>query len=185
MSKGTLYVYSGASGVGKGTVMKILLEKDKNLRLSVSATTRQPREGEIDGVHYYFVSDKEFDKMIEEDGFFEHAEYCSHKYGTPKKPVFDMLDKGIDVILEIDIKGFLQVKEKYPECVTIFLMPPSMDELERRLKKRGTESNEVISQRLKQAEFELPYQKYFDYCVLNDDSDRAAEEILSIISNKK
>lgn len=182
-NKGTLFVYTGASGVGKGTIMKKLLDSDKNIRLSVSATTRAPREGEINGVHYYFVSNEEFDKMIEEDGFLEYAQYCSNRYGTPKKPVFDMLNEGINVFLEIETKGFLQVKEKYPECVTIFLMPPSIEELERRLRGRGTETDEVIEKRLEQAKVEMTYKDQFDYQVLNDNLDRAANEILSIVEN--
>ena len=184
-NKGLLIVYTGASGVGKGTIMKELLRKNPNLRLSVSATTRAPREGEVDGREYYFVSHEKFDKMIAEDGFLEHAEYVGNKYGTPKEAVFRMLDEGLDVILEIEVKGFLQIKKACPECVTIFIAPPSFEELQLRLRGRGTEDEEVIAERLKTAERELQHQHLFDYVVINDDVDRAADEVLSIIANRK
>lgn len=184
-NKGLLIVYTGASGVGKGTIMKKLLAANPNLRLSVSATSRPPREGELDGREYYFVSRERFDEMIAEGGFLEHAEYVGNKYGTPKAPVMQMLDEGLDVILEIEVKGFLQVKEAYPACVTIFIAPPSFEELEARLRGRGTETEEVIAERLKTAEQELQSRNLFDYIVVNDDVDRAAEEILSIISDRK
>ena len=181
MDKGLLIVYTGASGVGKGTIMKELLKSNDNLKLSVSATTRAPRPGETNGVEYHFVTKDEFEELIKNDGLLEYASYCDNYYGTPKKAVFDMLDKGIDVFLEIEIKGFLQIKEKYPDCVTIFLLPPSMEELEKRLKGRGTESLDVIEKRLNTAKEELTYSEQFDYKVINDDVDRAKEEILNII----
>ena len=184
-NKGLLIVYTGASGVGKGTIMKELLRKNPNLRLSVSATTRAPREGEVDGREYYFVTNDQFDKMIAEDGFLEHAEYVGNKYGTPKEAVFRMLDEGLDVILEIEVKGFLQIKKACPECVTIFIAPPSFEELQLRLRGRGTEDEEVISERLKTAEQELQSKDLFDYVVINDDVDRAADEVLSIIARNK
>ena len=184
-NKGLLIVYTGASGVGKGTIMKELLRKNPNLRLSVSATTRAPREGEVDGREYYFVSHEKFDNMIAEDGFLEYAEYVGNKYGTPKEAVFRMLDEGLDVILEIEVKGFLQIKKACPECVTIFVAPPSFEELQLRLRGRGTEDEEVIAERLKTAERELQHQHLFDYVVINDDVDRAADEVLSIIANRK
>lgn len=184
-NKGLLIVYTGASGVGKGTIMKELLRKNPNLRLSVSATTRAPREGEVDGREYYFVTHDQFDKMIAEDGFLEHAEYVGNKYGTPKEAVFRMLDEGLDVILEIEVKGFLQIKKACPECVTIFIAPPSFEELQLRLRGRGTEDEEVISERLRTAEQELQSKDLFDYVVINDDVDRAADEVLSIIARNK
>lgn len=185
MSKGLLIVYTGASGVGKGTIMKKLLAKNPNLRLSVSATTRAPREGEQEGREYYFVSDEQFDRMVAEDRFLEHAEYVRGNYGTPKEPVFRMLDEGLDVILEIEVKGFLQVKKACPDCVTIFIAPPSFEELEARLRGRGTETEEVIAERLKTAEQELQSQSLFEYVVINDDADRAADEVLAIIAEHK
>lgn len=185
MAKGLLIVYAGASGVGKGTIMKELLKSDDNFRLSVSATTRAPRPGETNGVEYHFVTKEDFESLIADDGLLEYATYCDNFYGTPKKAVFDMLDKGIDVFLEIEIKGFLQIKEKYPECVTIFLLPPSLEELEKRLTGRGTETEEVIRKRLDTAKSELTYADKFDYNVINDDVDRAKNEIIDIISNIK
>ncbi|MBQ2971823.1 MAG: guanylate kinase [Ruminococcus sp.] len=185
MTKGLLIVYAGASGVGKGTIMKELLKSDSNFRLSVSATTRLPRPGETDGVEYHFVTKADFEELIANDGLFEYASYCDNYYGTPKKAVFDMLESGIDVFLEIEIKGFLQIKEKYPDCVTIFLLPPSMEELEKRLTGRGTEAPEVIRKRLDTAQKELTYAEQFDYTVINDDVERAKNEILTIISNIK
>ena len=184
-NKGLLIVYTGASGVGKGTIMKELLRKNPNLRLSVSATTRAPREGEVNGREYYFVTHERFDELIAEDGFLEYAEYVGNKYGTPKEPVFRMLDEGLDVILEIEVKGFLQVKEACPDCVTIFIAPPSFEVLQERLRGRGTESEEVIEQRLKTAEQELQSHNLFDHVVVNDDLDRAVEEVLSIIADRK
>lgn len=185
MDKGLLIVYAGASGVGKGTIMKQLLSADDNFRLSVSATTRLPRPGETNGVEYHFVSKEDFEQMIENDGLFEYATYCDNYYGTPKKAVFDMINSGIDVFLEIEIKGFLQIKEKYPECVTIFVLPPSLEELEKRLVGRGTETREVIDKRLAAAKEELSYADRFDYTVINDDVDKAKSEILNIIYNIK
>ena len=185
MNKGLLIVYAGASGVGKGTIMKRLLAQNPNFRLSVSATTRKPREGEVDGREYYFVSRERFDELIKEDGFLEHAEYVGNCYGTPKAPVFRMLDEGIDVFLEIEIKGFLQIKKAYPDCVSIFIIPPSYEELRLRLIGRGTESPEVIAERLRTAQEEMQHQHLFDYVVVNDDVDRAADEVLSIIAKIK
>lgn len=185
MAKGLLIVYAGASGVGKGTIMKELLKSNSNFKLSVSATTRSPRPGETNGVEYHFVTKSQFEELIANDGLLEYASYCDNFYGTPKKAVFDMLDNGIDVFLEIEIKGFLQIKEKYPECVTIFLLPPSVEELERRLTGRGTESADVIKKRLETAKGELTYASEFDYNVINDDVDRAKNEIINIISNIK
>ena len=185
MTKGLLVVYTGASGVGKGTIMKRLLALNPNIRLSVSATTRAPREGEIDGREYYFVTRERFGEMIAEDGFLEHAEYVGNCYGTPKEPVFRMLDEGLDVFLEIEVKGFLQIKESCPDCVSIFIAPPSYEELRLRLIGRGTESPEVIAERLKTAEKELQHEHLFDYVVVNDDVERAAKEVLSIIASVK
>ena len=184
-NRGLLVVYAGASGVGKGTIMKKLLAENPNIRLSVSATTRAPREGEQNGREYYFVSREEFDDLIARDGFLEHAEYVGNCYGTPKEPVFRMLDEGLDVFLEIELKGFLQIKQSCPDCLSIFIVPPSFEELQARLHGRGTESPEVIAERLKTAREELEHHHLFDYVVVNDDVDRAANEVLSIISDRK
>lgn len=186
MSKrGLLVVYAGASGVGKGTIMKKLLAEDPNIRLSVSATTRAPREGEVDGREYYFITRKEFEDMIANDGFLEHAEYVGNCYGTPKEPVYRMLDEGLDVFLEIELKGFLQIKKSCPDCLSIFIVPPSFEELQARLEGRGTETPEVIAARLKTAREELEHHHLFDYVVVNDDVDRAAKEVLSIVLDRK
>ena len=184
-NRGLLVVYAGASGVGKGTIMKKLLAADPNIRLSISATTRAPRKGEVNGREYYFVTREEFENLIAKDGFLEHAEYVGNCYGTPKEPVFRMLDEGLDVFLEIELKGFLQIKESCPDCLSIFIVPPSFEELQARLEGRGTETPEVIAARLKTAREELEHHHLFDYVVVNDDVDRAVKEVLSIISDRK
>ncbi len=184
-NKGLLVVFAGASGVGKGTIMKKLLAENPNIRLSVSATTRAPREEEVNGREYYFVSREEFTDLLDRDGFLEHAEYVGNCYGTPKEPVFRMLDEGLDVFLEIELKGFFQIKRAYPECLSIFIVPPSFEELQARLRGRGTETEEVIAERLKTAREELEHNHLFDYVVVNDNADRAAKEVLSIIADRK
>ncbi len=185
MNKGLLIVYTGASGVGKGTVMKRLLESNDNLRLSVSATTRAPRPGETDGVEYHFVTEERFLDMLDNKELLEHTIYCGNYYGTPEQSVRDMLKNGLDVMLEIEVEGYLQIKKLFPDCVTIFVLPPSLEELERRLKGRGTESLQVVESRLKRAIEEMTYAKYFDYQVINDDVERTKDEILDIISKNK
>lgn len=179
--RGKLVVYSGSSGVGKGTIMQHLLKEFPDLQFSVSATTRAPRPGEIHGVHYYFVSLEEFDKMIEEDGFLENETFCDNKYGTPKKAVEDMLSQGTNVILEIEVKGGTNVIKKFPECVSIFILPPSIDELERRLRKRGTEDEETILKRVAQAEEEIKSAPVYKYNVVNGELDAAIQEVISIL----
>jgi len=181
VKRGTLFVYSGCSGVGKGTIMKELMEADSSIKLSVSATTREPREGEENGVHYFFVSKDEFEKMIEEDGFLEHEEYCDNFYGTPKRPVEEMLSQGFNVFLEIEVKGAVSIINRYPEAVSIFILPPSLDELERRLRSRGTEEEETIRKRLETAIDELKIAAFYKYQVVNNDLKKAVEEILHIV----
>ncbi len=181
MSKGKLVVYTGYSGVGKGTIMKRLRELDDSVKLSISCTTRNPREGETDGVEYYFVTKSEFEGLIEKDGFLEYAQYCGNYYGTPEKAVDEMLDNGLNVFLEIEVQGGMQVMKKRPDCISIFIAPPSFEELERRLRERGTEDEETILKRLSAVEEERKYQQYYKYTVLNDEVDRAAKEILNII----
>ncbi|MBR1731271.1 MAG: guanylate kinase [Ruminococcus sp.] len=182
MQRGKLIVYTGYSGVGKGTIMKRLRELDDNVKLSISCTTRAPRDGETNGVEYFFITKDEFKKLIEQDGFLEYATYCDNFYGTPEKAVDEMLDKGFNVFLEIEVQGGMQIMEKRPDCVSIFIDPPSFEELERRLRKRGTEDEETIRQRMAMVEEEKKYRKYYEHKVLNDDADRAAKEILSIIN---
>lgn len=184
MSRGKLVVYTGYSGVGKGTIMKRLRELDDSVRLSISCTTRQPREGETNGVEYYFMSKDEFENLIKQDGFLEYASYCDNYYGTPEKAVDEMLANGYNVFLEIEVQGGMQVMKKRPDCVSIFIAPPSFEELERRLRERGTEDEETIQKRLSAAEEERKCQQYYTHTVLNDEVDRAANEILSIIHNK-
>lgn len=179
--RGTLVLYTGSSGVGKGTLMERLLEADKSIRLSVSNTTRKPRKGEIDGVHYNFVTEDEFVDLINKDGYLEYARYCENYYGTPKKQVYDLLDEGYNVFLEIEVQGGLQVMEKYPDILSIFILPPSMESLERRLRRRGTEDEETIQMRLAQAKEEMQYKDRYKYNVVNGDLDVAVNEILDIL----
>lgn len=179
--KGMLVLYTGSSGVGKGTLMERLLEADKSIRLSVSNTTREPRKGEIDGVHYNFVTKDEFLSLIDKDGYLEYAEYCGNYYGTPKQQVKNLLNEGYNVFLEIEVQGGLQVMEKYPDILSIFILPPSMESLERRLRRRGTEDEETIQKRLKAAEEEMQYKNRYKYNVINGDLDVAVNEILDIL----
>lgn len=180
--KGILMVLSGFSGAGKGTLMKKLLETYDNYALSVSMTTRQPREGERDGIEYFFSTKEAFEQKIEEGGLIEYAQYCGNYYGTPKAYVEEQLAKGKDVILEIEIQGALQIKEKFPEALLLFAMPPSIEELEKRLRGRGTETEEVISKRLLRAGEEAEGMDAYDYLVINDDLERCVEEIHSIVN---
>ena len=179
--KGIIIVVSGFSGAGKGTLMKELTKKYDNYALSVSATTRNPRPGEVNGREYFFVTNEEFEKLINENGLIEHAGYVDHYYGTPRKFVEDKLSQGIDVILEIEIQGALQIKEQYPDAVLLFVMPPSVEELEKRLRGRGTETEEVILQRLKRAKEESVGIEKYDYLVINDDLEKCTERLHSII----
>lgn len=185
MAKGKLVVYTGCSGVGKGTIMKKLLKRNPNIKLSVSCTTRPPRDEDIEGVTYYFVTRDRFKEIINEDGFLEHAEFCGNMYGTPEKPVNDLLEKGFDVFLEIEVDGGMQVMKKRPDCVSIFITPPSMEELEKRLRGRATEDEETIVKRMARAKEEMEFEKFYKYSVLNDNADRAADEILSILKEEK
>ena len=181
--KGVLVLYSGCSGVGKGTIMKLLLQRNSNIRLSVSNTTRSPREGEIAGVHYNFVTKEEFLALADADGYIEHAVYCDSYYGTPKRQVEEMLEQGYDVFLEIEVQGGLQVMEQYPDILSIFILPPSMEELERRLRGRGTETEEVIRKRMAQAVEEMKYKDRYRCNVVNDIAERAADEVLAILAD--
>lgn len=183
--RGMLVLYTGSSGVGKGTIMQELLKRDKNIRLSVSNTTRPPREGEIDGVHYNFVTKEQFECLIQKDGYLEYAEYCGNYYGTPKQQVEDLLSQGYDVFLEIEVCGGLQIMEKYPDVLSIFVLPPSMDILEKRLRDRNTEDEETILERLGQAKREIGCKDKYRYVVVNDNLDDAVDEILDILKKAK
>ena len=182
--RGKLFVYAGASGVGKGTIMKELLKKNESIRLSVSATTRNPREGEVHGREYFFVTKDEFEQMIKEDGFLEHAQYCDNYYGTPKSYVDEQLSKGLNVFLEIELQGAQNVLKLRPDAVSIFVVPPSVEELERRLRDRGTETEEAIEKRLAQAKVELDNAKLYQYIVINDDLDTAVQDVLAIVDKE-
>lgn len=183
--KGLLIVISGPSGAGKGTICKALIEKNKEIFISVSATTRSPRAGEVDGVNYHFLSREEFIKRVEKNDFLEYAEVYGNYYGTPKSKVQDMLDRGIDVILEIDIQGALKVKENFDEGVFIFILPPSMEELKQRIIKRGSETPESLMTRFKSAYQEINYVSKYNYAVVNDEVDVAVKKIEGIIAAEK
>lgn len=183
--KGLLLVISGPSGTGKGTLCKRLLEKNKDIFLSVSATTRKPREGEIDGVSYHFYSEDKFRQLIADNQLIEWAAFCDNYYGTPKAPVDENINNGKDVLLEIEIEGAMKVRAKHPEGVYIFLFPPSIEVLEERLKGRGTETDDVISKRLARAKQELEMCTKYNYYVVNDDLEKAVEEIEAIIIAEK
>ncbi|HJC24275.1 MAG TPA: guanylate kinase [Candidatus Eisenbergiella merdavium] len=180
--KGILIVVSGFSGAGKGTLMKELLKRYDNYALSVSMTTRQPREGEVDGESYFFVDKETFEKTIENDGLIEYASYCGNYYGTPREYVERCLENGLDVILEIEIQGALKVKGKFPEALLLFVMPPDAAELKRRLEDRGTESPEVIRQRLARASEEADGIEKYEYLIINDDLDECVREMNDIIN---
>ena len=180
MQRGKLFVLSGPSGAGKGTICKKLIE-DGSVDLSISMTTRAPREGEIDGVHYYFVTREEYDKTVEENGFLEHAEIYGNCYGTPKAPVLEKLEKGRDVILEIEMKGAAIVKQAFPDAVLVFILPPSLKVLKQRLTGRGTESEEQLAKRTAQALSEIHRIYEYDYSVINDDLQKAADDVRTII----
>ena len=178
---GKLFVFSGPSGAGKGTICKKLLEENEELALSVSMTTRAPREGEVEGVSYYFTDKETFKKRVEAGELLEYAEVYGNYYGTPKGPVIEKLEKGIDVILEIDMQGALKVKENYPDGVFVFILPPSMSELRKRLTGRGTETEEAIELRLGETLKELSYIEKYDYCVVNGELEEAVARVKSIV----
>ena len=176
-SKGRLTVITGPSGVGKGTLVKRLLERQPEIWLSVSATTRAPREGEVDGQSYFFHSREAFDALAATGGLLEWAEFAGNCYGTPRKPVQDQLDRGRAVLLEIELEGARQVRRSFPDGVQIFLAPPSFEELERRIRGRGTDAEDAIQRRLQRAEEELRAQGEFDAVVINDDLHKALEAL--------
>lgn len=182
MNKGTLLVLSGSSGVGKGTIIAQVLEKRPELYLSVSCTTRAPRPGEVDGVNYYFISREAFQTRIERGEFLEYAEYVGNYYGTSMTVIREKLEKGVDVLLEIEVQGAAKVRERMPEAVSVFIVPPSFEELAQRLRGRGTDSEEKIQKRLETARREAKEIKNYDYIVVNDTVDHAAQEVLAILT---
>ena len=185
MKEGLLVVISGASGTGKGTVCKRLFELEKNITFSVSATTRPPRQGEVDGVNYWFLSKQKFEEMIEKGEFLEWAKVYDNYYGTPLNKVEERLKNGEDILLEIDTQGALNVMEKMPQGVFIFLLPPSLEELKRRIVGRGTENQESLEKRLGAAKKEISLANKYQYVVVNDDVENAAENIKAIIKAEK
>ena len=184
MSKGILLVLSGPSGSGKGTILDAY-KKDHPVYFSVSNTTLSPRPGEIGGVHYHFIAREAFEQKIASGGMLEYAEYVGNYYGTPRQPVEDWMDQGHDVVLEIEVKGGAQVKQLMPECVSIFILPPSMKVLEKRLRGRGTEDEETIQKRLAKAREEIPHAKDYDYIVYNDALEDAVSDLRAIIKAEK
>ncbi|MGL4739814.1 MAG: guanylate kinase [Sarcina sp.] len=184
-NRGVLIVISGPSGAGKGTICKALLEKHKEISLSVSATTRSPREGEVDGVNYHFLTKDDFVARLEENDFLEYAKVYGNYYGTPKSNVEKILESGKDVILEIDIQGALKVKEQSKEGVFIFILPPSMEELKQRIIKRGSETQESLMTRFKSAYKEINYVSKYNYAVVNDTVEMAVSKIEAILLAEK
>ncbi len=182
MSKGKLIVISGASGVGKGTVLKLMMQARPDLSFSVSATTRDPRPGEQDGVHYYFITKERFEEMISQGEFLEYDAHAANYYGTPRGQAEEKMEKG-HVLLDIEPKGARQVKEAAADAVLIFIMPPTMEELERRLRGRGDTPEDQIQMRMKRAVWEMEQRFWYDHVVVNDVAQRCADEILNIISN--
>lgn len=183
--RGLLIIISGPSGAGKGTICKSFMERNKNVALSVSATTRAPRAGEVEGVNYYFMSKEKFKEKIGHNDFLEYAEVYDNFYGTPKSNVEEILESGKDVILEIDIQGALKVKENTEEGVFVFILPPSMEELKQRIIKRGSETPESLMKRFKSAYKEINYISKYNYAVVNDTVDIAVQKLEAIIAAEK
>ena len=185
--KGSLIIFSAPSGCGKDTILRELFKKDTDNEfvLSCSMTTRQPRNAEIDGVDYFFVNRESFEDLINNDGFIEYAEYNGNYYGTPTGPVEEWLNNGKTVILEIEVQGASKIRAACPDAVGIFILPPSLEELERRLRNRQTDSPEVIAKRIALAPGEIAHSKYFDYCVVNDDIGTATDEVYNILKKLK
>ncbi|MCR4990512.1 MAG: guanylate kinase [Lachnospiraceae bacterium] len=179
--KGVLIVVSGFSGAGKGTIVKRIVEECDNYALSISMTTREPREGEVEGVSYFFVSKERFEEAISNGELVEYANYVGNYYGTPRKYVDEMISSGKDVILEIEMQGAMQVKTRFPEAVMVFVTPPNAAELKRRLMSRGTESEEVVNRRMKRAYEESAFVDRYDYLLVNDDLDKCVRELHMLI----
>ena len=184
-NRGILVILSGFAGSGKGTIIKELMEKYDDYVLSVSATTRSPREGEIEGVHYFFKTEEEFKKMIAEGELLEYANYVGNYYGTPRAYVKEQLAAGKNVILEIETEGALNIKREYPDAVLVFVMPPSVEEIHNRLKHRGTETDEVIDRRMKKAGLEITVVDRYDYLMINDVLSESVELFNAIVSSQR
>ena len=185
MNKGLLIVVSAPAGCGKDTILERVLANNDNIFYSVSATTRAIRPGETDGVSYYFKSREEFEEMIKNFELLEYTEYCGNYYGTPKKAVMDMLEAGKDVVLKIEVEGASNIRKMFPDCVMVFILPPSIAELDRRLHKRGTETEEVIRKRIETAKSELTYAVNYDYTIVNGELEKAIEDFETVVKAEK
>ncbi len=185
MNKGGIFIISGPSGSGKDTLLVELFKKRPEIKFSISSITRPMREGEVEGEKYNFISREKFEDMIENDMLLEHNVYVGNYYGTPKQPIVDAAQNGYDIIIEVDVNGAKQIREKLPEAVSIFIMPPSYEELRRRLSGRGTETEELINQRMQSSLSEIARAVEYDYIVVNDDISTAVEDIISVITNSR
>lgn len=185
MSSGLLIVVSGPAGVGKGTVVSLVRKKNRNIVFSVSATSREPRPGEIHGVNYFFISRQKFEQMIRDNELLEWVEYCGNYYGTPKAYVDEQLKQGRIVLLEIEVEGARKVKDHYPRSISVFITPPTLEELRRRITNRGTESPDVIEERLRRAQKELERISDYDYVIMNESVNEAADKFLDIIRTEQ
>jgi guanylate kinase len=184
-NKGLLLVLSGPSGSGKGTILRRVVTKNKNVRCSISVTTREPRNNEVEGKNYFFKSKEEFRNMVRADELVEWVEYCGNYYGTPLKYINDSVEKGYDVILEIEVEGAVNIKEKYPNCILVFITPPSFEELRNRLLLRGTEDSGIVDKRLDRAKEEIDYIKVYDYVIVNDVVECAVDDLNCILRAEK
>lgn len=183
--KGSLFVVSAPAGCGKDTILNEMFKKNDSAGYAVSATTRAPREGEVNGVHYHFLTREEFEKKIAEKEVLEYTEYCGNYYGTLKKSVDDLLEAGKDAILKIEVEGAMNIKRMFPEARMVFILPPSWEVLEKRLRDRGTETEDKIVERTKQARSEVGFAKNYDYLIVNDDLDYAVSDLLTILKAEK
>ena len=183
--KGLLFVVSAPAGCGKDTILEQLFARTDTAGYSVSATTRAPREGEVDGVHYHFKTREQFEQMIRDGEVLEYTEYCGNYYGTPKKGVEELTSQGRDVILKIEVEGAMNIKRLFPECCLVFILPPSLAELERRLRKRGTETEEKIVARTEQARREIELAENYDYLIVNGELSAAVDDLLAVLRAEK
>ena len=182
--KGRLFVISAPSGTGKSTIIGEIMKRRPDITFSVSATTRLPRPGDEEGKTYFFKTREQFSEMVKNGELLEYAEFAGNFYGTPKKPIMDKIEKGIDTILDIEVKGYKQVKKMMPDCVSVFIVPPSMEELEKRLRLRKTDSDETIARRLDTAKTEMLEKEHYDYIVENDIVENAVDKLLLIMASQ-